>query len=210
MEYSLDMNAARAADNIHRSIDKSGKYLGRFTRAESVVSTKGTRGIDFSFKADDGATANYLTIWTINSEGKRLYSYNLLMAIMTVLRVKNISESVAEVEKYDREMGKVVKQSVTVFRELMDKPLGLLIYMEEYPKNNGETAWKPQIFVPFDVNEFTASEILAQAKTPEKLPRLIQALRDKPLASSASSVSSASSAPTKSDSFSDFDDDIPF
>jgi hypothetical protein len=210
MEYRLDTNAARAADNIFRRIEQNGKYRGRFTKAEAVVSTKGSQGVEFSFETDDGETANYLTVWTENGEGKRLRGFDVLMAIMTCLRVKVLREEIGEVDKYDPEYGKMRKQNVPLFKDLMGKPVGLLITMEEYRKSSGDTAWKPQIFAPFDMNEFTASEILEQAKTPEKLARMVQTLRDRPLAA----VNPAGAAPRSDnappDPFSDMADDIPF
>lgn len=180
-DYSLDPNAAKQADNFFSKIEQKGKYMGAFTRAEKVTSTKGTRGVDFSFKASDGATADYLTLWTHNADGKQLQGYNTLMAIMTCLRVKELAAEDGEVEKYDRDQQKRVKQTVPLFKALMGKPIGLLIHMEEYAKTKGGSAWKPMISAPFDKEEFTASEILAQVKQPEIVDKMVLALRDRPL-----------------------------
>lgn len=206
MEYTLDTNAAKQADQINARIDQQGKYLGTFTRAESVTSKKGTQGIDFSFKTDGGATADYLTVWTHNADGKQLMGYNLVMAIMTCLRVKGLKAADGEVEKYDSELQKRVKKTVPLFAELMGKPIGLLIHMEEYQKNNGDTAWKPAITAPFDKDEFTASEILSKAIQPVMVGKMVAVLRDRPLKASAQT---ASNAPSGGD-FQDFEDDIPF
>jgi len=211
MEYRLDTNAAKQADNFFSRIEQKGRYLGLFTRAEKVISQKGTIGIDFSFKADSGETADYLTIWTHNKDGNRLQGFNTLMAIMTCLRVKELKATDGEIEKYDSQAKQRIKSVVPLFKELMVKPIGLLIHMEEYEKTSGGTAWKPSISAPFDKDGFTASEILNQAKTAGTLAKMEQALRDRPLkAGPSASQQPAASNYGGDGSFNDFESDIQF
>lgn len=204
MEYQLDTKAAKSADQINARIDTTGKYLGVFTRAEPTKSQKGSQGIDFSFKADNGATADYLTIWTHNASGETLHGYKLLMAIMTCMRVKALKPEVGEVEKYDAESKQRVKVAVPLFKDLMGKPVGLLLQMEQYAKKDGSTAWKPAIFAPFDTDEFTASEILNQSAKQETLAKMVAILKDRPLKASADTPAPAAGG------LADFADDIPF
>lgn len=205
MDYQLDTNAAKKADVIFSKIDTKGKYMGVLTRAEQVTSQKGSVGVDLSFKAGSGESADYLTLWTHNKDGKQLMGFNTLMAIMTCLRVRELKAQDGEVEKYDSTQQKRVKVIVPLYRELMDKPLGLLIHMEEYAKTAGGTAWKPVIAAVFDKDEFTASEILNKSVQPEALPKMVMALRDRPLKNAVLSSAGASS----SDVPADFDD-VPF
>lgn len=210
MNYQLDTKAANQADVIFSKIESKGRYLGTLTRAEAVTSVKGTKGVDLSFKADSGETADYLTLWTHNAEGKQLMGFNTLMAIMTCLRVKSLSAEAGEVEKYDQDQQKRVKVSVPLFKDLMNKPVGLLISMEEYEKKAGGTAWKPVISAAFDKDGFTASEILNKSTQATTLAKMEAALRDKPLKSiTVQQVHNASQA-TGGGSFSDFESDIPF
>jgi hypothetical protein len=209
MDYKLDTNAAKQADTIFSRVEQKGKYFGSLTRAEQIESSKGTKGVDLSFKADDGASADYLTLWTHNKDGKQLQGFNTLMAIMTCLRVKELKAEEGEVEKYDRDSQKRVKVRVPLFKALMGKPLGLLMHMEEYEKTTGGTAWKPSISAPFDKDEFTASEILSQATKPETLAKMVQALRDRPLKAGSTPAASAPAAGDRP-SFDDLSDDIPF
>ena len=76
MNYTLDTNAAKSADTIFNKIEHKGAYRGILTRAEPIVSKKGSKGVDLSFKTDGGATADYLTIWTHNGDGKNRQSAN--------------------------------------------------------------------------------------------------------------------------------------
>ena len=181
MDYTLNPEAAKQADNLFSRIEEKGKYLGMLTRAEPITSKKGSKGVDFSFKSDTGATADYLTIWTHNGDGKQLQGFNTLMAMMTCLRVKELKAEQGEVEKYDSDEKKRIKVQATLFKVMMNKTIGLLMHMEEYEKTAGGTAWKPAISAPFDADEFTASEILSKAKQPETLAKMVQALRDRPL-----------------------------
>lgn len=206
MDYTLDTAAAKKADSFNARIEQTGKYLGAFSRAEQVTSKKGTKGVDFSFKAESGESADYLTIWTHKEDGTQLQGFNTLMAIMTCLRVKSLSAEAGEVEKYDATQQKRVKVSANLFKDLMNKPIGLLLQMEEYEKTAGGTAWKPSIFAAFDQNEFTASEILSQAKTQETLAKMVSSLKDKPLKHASQSTATANhSSPGV-----DFADDLPF
>jgi hypothetical protein len=204
--YDLDTNAAKEADQKNSSINESGAYTGIFTRAENVMSTKGTVGVEFSFKSDSGASSDYITLWTKNKDGKELYGYKMLMAIMTCLKVRNIKPTIQQVEKYDHEAGQRKQVSVEVFPELMNKPIGLVIQMEEYEKKDTSTAWKPSIYAPFSKEGFTASEILSNAQKPETLDKMLATLRDKPLRHRSEQSSTAGGpAPTGG-----FDDSIPF
>lgn len=205
MDYTLDTSAAKKADVIFSKIDTKGKYMGVLTRAEKVESTKGTIGVDLSFKADGGESADYLTLWTHNKDGKELIGFNTLMAIMTCLRVRELNAKAGEIEKYDSTQQKRVKVTVPLFYDLMNKPIGLLIHMEEYAKTAGGTAWKPVIAAAFDKDEFTASEILNKSVQPDALQKMVQALRDRPLKGSVPAA--AASQPS---GFDDMDDDIPF
>lgn len=180
-DYTLDTKAAADADVIFSKIEQKGKYLGIITRAEQVTSKKKTKGVDISFKANSGEVADYLTIWTHNAEGKQLMGFNTLMAIMTCLRVRELNSSSGEIEKYDQDQKKRVKAIVPIFRDLMDKPIGLLMHMEEYEKTSGGTAWKPVIAAAFDKDEFTASEILNKSKSPATLEKMLSSLKDRPL-----------------------------
>jgi hypothetical protein len=213
-DYTLDPKAANQADVIFSKIEQAGKYLGQITRAEAVTSKKGTKGVDLSFKADSGETADYLTLWTHNADGKQIMGFNTLMAIMTCLRVKSLTAAPGLIEKYDQDQQKRVKVEVPLFKDLMDKPIGLLMHMEEYAKTAGGTAWKPVISAAFDKDEFTASEILNKSIKPATLAKMVQALRDKPLkAGAAPAQRQDAGSGASSSGFSDFPNDdleIPF
>lgn len=208
--YNLNTTAARDADNISNFLKDSGKYKGIFTRAEALLSKKGTKGIGFTFEDESKRTTKF-DLWTLNDKGDELPSFKHVMAIMTCLRVKTMSPSKAIVERYNFDDKKTEKVEAEVFSDLMNKPIGLVLRNTEYEKmkdgaKTGETGWRLELYTVFDSNEFTASEVLDKKTTPEKLAVAIASLQDKPLKGGAS-------AKTQSNSASDvpaFFDDIGF
>lgn len=214
--YQLDKDAAIQADNKSSALDRTGKYIGVFTRAENITSPKGTQGVEFAFNADTGEKAGFLTIWTINNKGEKLFGYKTLMAIMTCLSVRNINKVQATVQKYDFDTNENKAVQAEIFPDLMNKKIGLLIQMEEYQKISGELKWKPNIFAPFRIDDFTASEILTNAPKPEKLEMLIEHLKDKPLRGGGQAANNQKEklpggqygGGMQGDEY--FDDDIPF
>lgn len=210
MNYTLDAKAAAQADNLFSKIEEKGRYLGTLTRAEQLVSKKGSKGVDLSFKTDAGATADYLSIWTHNGEGKQLKGFNTLMAIMTCLKVKAINAELGEVEKYDNDLNQKTKVQVLLFKELMNKPIGLLLHMEEYEKTAGGTAWKPAISAPFAADGFTASEILSKAQQATTLAKMEQGLRDRPLKNKPAQSQDNGFSDQSQHAGTDLGDDIPW
>lgn len=201
--YTLDTDAAKQADAGGR-ITESGKYVGVFTKAKKVLSNKGTQGIEFSFESNNGQTADYLTVWTINAAGDQIHGFKQLMALMTCLKQRNIESKIATVEEYDRDSSGMVKREVEVYLGLMSKPIGILLQMEEYQKKDGSIGEKAGFAGFFDPQtEQVAVEIL-EKKEPAVLAKLVAQLQPvKRLKGSRSS----SSAPAH-DAFPS--DDIPF
>ena len=210
--YNLNSNQAKAADTTSNRISETGKYKGVFTRAEHIVSTRtGTQGIDFDFESDAGQKARF-SIYTLKSDGKQIYGFKQLMAIMTCLQVKQLPDPV-EVEGtvWNNETRKEEKRSLPQFPGLLNKPIGVLLTMEEYQKSNStDTAWRPALSFVFDAKtELVASEILDRKTQPQQLEKMIVSLRDKPL-KKQSGHASATHQPAGSVADMDDDDSIPF
>lgn len=172
--YTADPAAARQA-NANNYIDQSGKYIGDFTLAEAVTSKKGTEGIEFSFKNQDGQQANYLTLWTYNEKGEALYGYKVLSAIMTVMGVKELEPKQGNVKDKDGNPRKVI-----AFPVLHGKQVGLVLQKVLYTKSDGKDGYKFNIFAPFQAGtELTAKELLDGNTQPKALGGMIASLKDK-------------------------------
>jgi hypothetical protein len=209
--------AARKAEQRTSFIDEKGKYVGKFTRAEDVKAGTGTRGIAFTFESDDGQKSNF-SIYTIKSDGEKLGDYGLLMAIMTCIGVRDIKPAQVASMVWDKDANANVSKTLTQFPELLNKPVGILLAMEEYEKKDqnkqptGETGWSARLNAVFQAStELTAAEILDRKTTPQKLPQLVAALKDRPLKKSGrSNPLNSPSHPMDGGGFDSMDDSIPF
>jgi|SRR6185369_13747629 len=215
--YSLDPTAASKADNIGAYINDTGKYQGTFIRAEKLVSTnKGTHGIGFSFRDQDGRETRF-DIWTMKSNNEPLPGMNQVNAIMACLQVRNMEPKLAQVKKWDNDAGAETIQSAECFVELMNKPIGLLLRSEEYEKMKdgyptGEHGWRIGFFAVFQFGtELMASEILARKTKPEQLSKVIALLADKPLKKKSGTTGRSQSTGMPPTGFADDDlADLPF
>lgn len=208
--YQLNPAAARAANEGNKFITEAGKYVGTFTSAENVTSNKGTKGIEFTFSTGH-QEADYLTIWTINKEGKELHGLKVLNAIMACMKVRSIAPKDGVIEKYSQEIGGKTKVNASVFPDLMGKPVGLVLQGEEYKNSKGEVKTKMTIFAPFEAaTELTADEILDSKVQPHKLAKLVQYIMENPVRRLKASPQASASLYEPSAQSEGFSDDIPF
>lgn len=210
--YSLNPNVAKQA-GASNYINETGQYVGVFKRAEEIVSKQNTEGIEFTFLSQDNQTADYLTCWTYNQGGDALYGLKTLNALMTCMKVHEIAPIVGAVKDRDGNPKKA-----TIFPELLDKPIGLLLQREEYEKQDGSIGYKFNIAGCYDARSgMTASEIIDRVTAPTQLMKWVKQLKDKPMQARRDAGAVSSSAPAAlrtavpaGGGFADMDDDIPF
>lgn len=207
MSLTLNTNEARQADRVNSTIKESGKYIGVITRAEKLLSKENTQGLGISFKTDDGATANYLDLYTVNGKGETLPSNKTVNAILCCTKTKEANEGKIDVEKWDGEAKKTYKAKVDGYPALIGKRIGFLLQRElSTNTQNGKDVDRVVIVGVFEADtEFTASEILDNATKPEKLAKMVQAL--KPVNDRRSNQPLTPQTTTAID---DMTDDIPF
>lgn len=207
--YNLDTNAARKADQTGNRINELGKYAGKFTQVEDITATTGTKGLAFQFEAN-GQSAN-LSLYTQKADGTKLMGYDVLMAIMTCMHLRNISPKAGTVKAWDNESRAEITRKAQVFPELCEKAIGLLLETEDYVKNDGSAGMRMVIAGIYQVNtELTAGEILDKKTTPEQLAKMVARLKHRPI--KGTKPAGATAARSSSDGASGFDDDqdIPF
>jgi hypothetical protein len=209
-EYTLDTEAAKQADTGGGRITETGKYVGVFTKAKKVLSTKGTQGIEFTFASTGGQTADYLSVWTLNKDGEQIYGFKQLMALMTCLKVRGIDASKATVEEYDRESNSMQPKKMEVYTALQNKPIGVLLQMEEYEKKDHSIGERPVFAGFFDPSsEQVATEILDK-KEPEILAKLVAQLVPVKKLKGARAPAATQGYQGGTGMPDDFGDDIPF
>ncbi|PHV12076.1 hypothetical protein [Chitinimonas sp. BJB300] len=214
--YEIDVQAAKKADEKSARISTTGHYIGTFKHAIARTSTnKGTEGVELHFETADKQEAKF-TLWTFKGTGEPLSGFNTLQAILTCLQIRGINAAPTRVELYDRNTGGKSMQNVHQYTDLIGKPIGLLLQLapEEYVKHGTVAiANKMEIFGVYQANSnLVASEILNKSGKPEKLPKMIAALKDRQLKKLPAQVNVAGNdyESVNSGNFSDFEDDIPF
>lgn len=216
---TFNPQVAATADQVNSAIRESGKYIGTITRAEKLLSTQGSQGLGLSFKTDDGSTADYLDLYTVNANGDVLPSMKAVQAILGCLQLRQAKEGKIECEKYDKATKSRKKVVVDGYPEMMGKRIGLLLQKELSTNNKtGEDSDRVIVFGVFQHDtELTVSEILAKKIKPETLPKMLEALMARPVRDSRKKGAHAPSPASQSHEsehpgggFSDMDDDIPF
>jgi len=215
MSLDLDTNLARQADRVNSSIKESGKYVGVITRAEKLISKKNTEGLGISFKSENDETANYLDLYTVNAEGKKLPSMNIVQAILCCTRTKSANEGAIEFEAWDKDAKKVIKKSTNGYPDLMGKKIGLLLQKEiSTNEQTGEDVERMVIYGVFEPSsELTASEILDKKTVSEVLPKMLTSLMNKPVNDRREKKSGYQQQNTNQQTGNDpmdFESDIPF
>jgi hypothetical protein len=188
--YQFNAATAAEADNISAYLDETGKYKGKFTRAEKLISSnKGTHGIGFTFEDESKRTARF-DLWTVDNTGKQLMGFKSLQAILAVLRFpagRDLKIAQAQVDRYDYDTRQTTKVQAETFPDLINRPIGLVMRNTEYEKmrdgmKTGETGWRLELMVPFQADtELTASEIVGNKTQPQKLAGIMATLADRPL-----------------------------
>lgn len=213
---TFDAKEAARADQIASIITETGKYIGTITRAEKLHSKNGADGLGLSFKADDGSTADYLDLYTVNARGETLPSMKIVQALLGCLQLRGAQEGKIKCSKWNKDSRQREEVTVPGYPEMMGKRIGLLLQKTIETDQNGADRERIQIFGVFQADtELTVSEILARKTTPETLPKMIQYLEAHPVRDNRKNKSTAPqsyAAPQQNSGggFGDFSDDIPF
>jgi hypothetical protein len=211
MNYQNNTAAAVEADDRNTYVSESGALAGVFTMAEAIVAPKGTKGIEFTFKSVDGATANYLTLYTENVAGQAIWGYKQLCGIMTILGLSGAVSQVSTIKKYSKEANGEIDTQATIYPDLINKPIGVLFQKEEYLSNSNEVKSRVNMYGFF--NPETGATVMEIAKgmtsNGSRLQKVIESIKDKklPAQSSAQQSGGYSNQPQPS---TDFDDDLPY
>lgn len=203
--YKLDPKAALAAEGSY--ITEIGKYTGKFTSAEAIVSDKkGTHGIKLAFVTESGQKAD-LNLWTMGANEEQYSDYRILMSIMCCLGVRELTTANRRVKDKDGN-----ERLSSFLPELENKPIGLLLETEEWAKQDGTSGVSMRLKLPFQADtELVASEILGRKTTAEQLPKIVQTLKHHPLKTSDRRNLDAMNSNARAPAPSTFpDDDIPF
>ncbi len=208
--YELDATEARKADNTGSSIREMGKYTGKFIQAEDITASTGTKGVALTFEAN-GQKARF-SLYTKRANGETIMGFQALMAIMTCLKLRNITPKQGQVTFWDNDAKAEKTKDATIFPELCGKPIGILLETEDYLNRNNEVRTRMVFAGAFQADtELTATEILDKKTKPDQLEKMVAYLRHRQI-KAAKGAAPAATRPAGStgSGFEDMDDDIPF
>lgn len=214
MGLTLNASDARKADNFSSVIRESGKYVGTITRAEKLLSKNNVEGVGFSFKTDDGASANYLDVYTVKPNGEKLRGYHIVQAILCCTRTKSAPEGQITFEAWNPDERRMMPVTAEGYPALMGKRIGLVLQKEIYTHQiTGNDVERMNIVAVFEASTgLMASEILANKTKPELLESVVKKIMANPVRDMRKSNGRA--APTNAAPHAapmgSFDDDIPF
>lgn len=215
MSLRLNVDEAKKADNFSSVIRETGKYICTITRAQKLLSKNGTEGVGFSVRTDEGASATFLDVWTVNAAGKSLMGNGIVNAIMCCTKTKEAQEGAIEFEAWDRDLGRMAKTNANGYPVLMGKKIGLVL-QRELSTYDGKEQDRVVIAAVFEAGtNFMASEILGGATKAEKLEKILATIMSNPIRDRREQAARYKAAPTVAAAASvlpgeDYDDSIPF
>lgn len=216
MSLTLNPNDARKADNFSSVLRETGQYVGTVTRAEKLLSKNKVEGVGLSFKTDDGASANYLDVYTVKPDGERLRGYSIVQALLCCARARSVDEGQINFERWDNNERRMVPASATGYPALMGKRIGFVLQKELAAHSvTGEDTERLNIVAVFEAaTGLVASEILDGKTKGERLDGIVKMVMTNPVrdtrkrSPSRAPAQAASQGSASRDN--DFDDDIPF
>lgn len=206
---SLVMTSADGAGG--RQIEASGPYVGVFTQAKQRIAKTGTKGIEFSFEAADGAVARYMTLWVERANGERIsFSYGLLSGLMVCLGLKSISSASVVSEEWDAGVGARVPTKIDAYPDLINRQVGVLLQREEQE-------WEGKLRTNMRIVDFfhpatrqTPAEVLGGSGATGQLDVLIANLKDRIVRATPPAAPASPHAAGHAAAIDLGDDDIPF
>ncbi len=178
MRYALNPQEARAAEASPR-ITETGAYTGVFTKALAVTAKSGAAGIEFEFKdSATDASADFLTVYTHKADGSAIRRGNgFISALMTCLKLREITDETGTVELWDDTQKKKVPQQASIYPALMNRPIGVLLQAEEYFTGSGEPRQRMTLAGFYEAStRLMATEILDKKATPHQLDKFIASM----------------------------------
>jgi len=205
-----EQGAIKADTPLNQRITETGAYCVTIIAAEAKLSKEHTYGIEFSVETDEGATARYLSLYTLKADGARLFGHDILDSMLICAGLKSgqaLKPGQATIKKYDMDSKREYDASAECYPGLHGKRIGLVL-QKELSTYNGKDREKMIIVGAFDPEtRKTATEKLTNAPA-EQLDARLATLKDK-------DKRSAYHVPATTQGYSNqatnvLDDDIPF
>ncbi len=180
--YGYNEQGAMSADTpINQRITETGAYVVTIVSAEAKLSKEHTYGIEFSVETYEGASARYLSLYTLKADGTRLFGHDILDAILICAGLKQgqaLKPGMANIKKFDTSSKREYEANVECYPGLHGKRIGLVL-QKELSTYDGRDREKLNIVGAFDPStRKTATEKLTNAPA-EQLDARLATLKDK-------------------------------
>lgn len=212
LSFTLDPSKAKEAGQSQR-INETGAYTGNILQARQIVAGSGSIGIEMSFESVAGQTADRLNIYVEGSDGRELAGAKMVHALMTCLSLRTLPPAEGMAEVYNSATKQREKQKATIFPALCGKPVGLVLQVEEYEKDDGSVGESMKLVIPFNAStKQTAREILEKSPAVdiEKIIHTIKPVIKAKPKNAGSTAPNGRAAPSNDGLTPYIDDDIPF
>lgn len=177
MEFEYDAERAASADKAADRITEQGAYIMSFPIVEGFTTDGGAKGMRFHCDAKGVGTAQF-TLYTHSKEGKETFGVAQVDAMMCLLGLKRLKSVTGPVKKW--EGNELVDSEGDRYPDLEGKDIGVVLQTEKYPKQNGTTGERFNLYGLFQAEtKLMASEIKERKTTPVKLDRLLKGLKVK-------------------------------
>lgn len=188
---NIDDNSVKKADSSG-GITGKGMYFGTFTKVELIEAQTKTLGVEFDFKTNDGIEVKGMKFWIQKNDGTKIFGLDKLMALASLLGVGNLKPTPQKRLKYDYDIKAEITKDVQCFIELENKPIGILLFKEEY-EWEGAVKFKMSIDMFFDANTKQNAKEKIEKEQPQIVERRLKTLKDKLLAPQTNSTSQTTS-----------------
>lgn len=179
MNYEYDDDAAGHADDFANRLDESGAYVGKFTKAESIVAGSGTKGIRFEVEVPGAGKAQF-SLYTEKDDGSRIFGFNMVQGMMYLFGLKTLKTAPGKVMQYDEDQGKSVEVDGEVYPDLIGKDIGIVLQKELTTRKDGKDGYRMNLALVFHpTSRFTVSELKDRKAKPEKLEKVLKGLKNK-------------------------------
>ena len=202
----VDESSVKKADSSG-GITEKGMYVGTFTKVELIQAQTGTLGVEFDFKTNDDIQVKGMKFWIQKADGTKIFGLDKLMALASLLGVPTLKPTTQNRLKYDYDAKTEITKDVKCFVELENKPIGVLLFKEEY-EWEGNIKFKMSIEMFFDAQTKQNAKEKLEKKEAQIVERRFKSLKDKLLAPQTNNYPQ-----TTSDGVAEInidDDDIPF
>lgn len=163
--FNYDPNSA-AKGGASGFIDATGAYTGKITIAKWVQTQNGAKALELSFTDDQGAKADYLSMYYSSRSGEPIaMGQNLIQAVMGCAGVKQLTATA-----YNGNL---------IAPELTNKRIGLFLQKVLRLKQNGSETHSFSIITPFDAT--TGKTVIEQLnnRPAERISQLVATMKDK-------------------------------